>query len=51
MAAGVPLGWGVTPNSGQDEEWRSQVAGSYYYEPSPVVEVADFGIRLNVFTP
>ena len=29
MAAGVPFGWGVTPNSAQDEEWRAQVAGSY----------------------
>ena len=29
MAAGVPLGWGVTLNLFKDEEWRAQVAGSY----------------------
>lgn len=28
-AAGVPFGWGVTPNASPDAEWRQQVAGGY----------------------
>jgi hypothetical protein len=30
MAAGVPIGGGVTPQSVTDAAWRSQVAGSYF---------------------
>ena len=44
MAAGVPLGWGVTLNLFKDAEWRAQVAGSYIIvvapEPDPTVGIS-----------